>query len=233
MELRRLAIKRHKGIVNTSRVEIEVMRVDNDNKVLSNTEEEYLQLTTRLGQVADTQYIKDLKEKILVLDLKIKKTEKANKLLESEKMKIEWKFEKILEANKSQITYNSNQLKSEDILISRKLKEIDAALAKKNTSDNDLGPKTEKLKNILKKLLQVAEKEGISLNGMEVNKEKEKDAKLDEKRKALLKKKEALRRSIRAIKNKHAVATGDYIKKTSDMKKKIIPLTETVKTKEE
>jgi len=228
-----LAIKRNRGAVNTSRVEIEVMRLDNDNKVLSNTEEEYLQLATRLGQVADTQYMKDLKEKILVLDLKIKKAERANKLLESEKMKIEWKFDKILETNESQITYNLNQLKNEDIHISRKLKEIDAALAKKNTNDTDLGAKTEKLKIRLKKLMQVAEKEGININGMEVNKEKEKDAKLEEKRKALLKKKEALRRNIRAIKNKHAVAAGDYIKKASDVKKKITPLTETIKTKEE
>jgi hypothetical protein len=247
VELRRLAVKKHRTrtVASTSYFEVEIMKLDNNNKMLSIAEEEYLQLATRLEQVADTQYMKKLKERLIALDLKIRKAEKANKLLESEKMKIDWRFENMLETGDSQITRDLNQVKSEGILINRKLKEIDAALAKRYKLGIDIGTKvervekTEKAENIeklrkrWKKLLEIAEREGIKLSDMEQNKGKEVGTKWDTKRKTLLTKKETLRRNIKAIKNKYTVTAKDYTKKVSEMQKKLTPLAETVKTKQE
>eukprot|EP00826_Nyctotherus_ovalis_P041633 TRINITY_DN422_c0_g1_i14.p1 TRINITY_DN422_c0_g1~~TRINITY_DN422_c0_g1_i14.p1 ORF type:complete len:640 (-),score=244.06 TRINITY_DN422_c0_g1_i14:139-2058(-) len=219
VEMRRLATKRQKVASSSPRPDIEIMKLGNKSKALSNAEDEYMQVTTRVEKVADPQYMKDLKERIVALDHRIKRAEKARKAAETEKMKTGWQFDKVIENGDAQVTRDVNQLRSELTLVTRKIKEIDAALEKKEVTDNEIQERTERLRQSLNELMDVAEKESIK---RAVEPVRRKQAIEDPKTEQA--KKESLKKVIIMMRKKYTMTLGDYALKKAVLQDKLEPL---------
>lgn len=222
VELRRQGVRKQKSISNLPRPEVEMKQLDNRGKMLANAEDEYMRVTERISQVSDPQYLVDLKEKIISLEHRIKKAEKVKKTLETEQLKRERKIDKVLEAGEAQMAREVSQLKSESVVFTKKLRDIDVILERTDSAEPGLQAKVERLRRSWKELLEVAEKENVSLGLMEGNKGKRSGAS----KKEFKAKQDSLKKMINSMKKKYTVAMSDYTQKKSAIQKEITSITE-------
>jgi chromosome segregation ATPase len=118
---------------------------------LADVEAEYNSCKARLDMVADPAYLPDLKQRLLSLDLKIKKITKHRKTIETAQKKNDKKLMKVDE-EEPELSQELNSLKKELAITEKKLHEQEATTAKQETTLQELETKAAEAKTSLDKI---------------------------------------------------------------------------------
>jgi len=185
---------------------------ENLQKNLEQTEQEFNQIKARIEQISDPNYVPQLKEKLLVLDQRIKKIDKNRKILEKEQISLGKKLSE--NQTEYEIVSEINEFSTNIEITDKKLIEINQNIDKDAKILLDKNLKIAEQKLNLRKITDDANLLKIPLNSNENS-----DSILSE----LIEKKNFLAKSIFSIKSKYSVDFNDYkqkiIKKQNEIQK--------------
>ena len=129
----------------SNKSEVDINRLKNARQELTYMENEYIKWLKRHEEVSDCQYVNDLKERIIVIDDRVKRMKKGKKLLEVERLHRENRMNKIIEIGKSDILVDMNKIKNDITVYQTKNTNLDQALERKENLIQRLRTKIEKL----------------------------------------------------------------------------------------
>ena len=229
LEVRRAMFNKKQAITKgPPKPEVRLQEVKNAEKQLSILEIEYDRVSKRTEQLSNPQYLLDLKERLISLEHRIKKTGKNKKTLETEQVKREKIIDKVIEEGEPERLQEINHLKTEAAMFEKKLKEINEVLEKNGNSLTDMSQRMENAKSELKKLTDTADKQGVREPT-----ETAKTHDLEVRYKNLFFMKENLMKGINLLKTRFHVTMGDYSQKKVNIQKQISSIAVTLHTKNE
>jgi len=229
VEFRRAMLKKKPMTARGPKPEVNAQEARNLEKMLNNLENEHKKVSGRLEEISNPQYLVDLKERIIALDLKIKKAGKNKKNLEVEQLLREKKIDKVIDVGEPEYAQEIGHIKTESNILDKKIRELDEALNRNSSTIEEIKQKTEEVKNQYKKLQETAEKEGINENINATAKTHD----LDVKYRALQSAKESLTKTINLLKTRYTVTLGDYIQKKGNLQKNVSTAAVNVQSKNE
>ncbi len=173
---------------------------------LAELQAEYDSLSERLSAISGSEYAGDLRQRVLALDLRIKKMEKHRKGMELTQRK-----------NASLIQHAENTLPEAElagekkllVLDSARLKEMDAEIDRQSGSMGEFATVLDKTRSLHLRLSAEAKTLGIEVVP------NPKSVALCAKIKGLEEKKAALGKTVALVKTRHHMALGDYCERTA------------------
>ncbi len=227
----RIAIKKRTQTVSGPRADVDMREFQNAEKQLQNAEVEYQRLAQRLEQVSNPEYMHDLKERLLALDVRIRKTEKSKKSMEVAQIHREKQIEQVIEDGEPQRLQEINQLRTEYAIAEKKTKELDEVLEKRAETLHDQNAHMTSTKETWKNLAEEATVYGISVEVDVAKTQREKGvagrvAELQARKAALVK-------TINLVRTRHSVTLGDYMQKKTAMQKQLTEIAATFQAKNE
>eukprot|EP01022_Parablepharisma_sp_SALTPOND_P007871 TRINITY_DN1336_c0_g1_i1.p9 TRINITY_DN1336_c0_g1~~TRINITY_DN1336_c0_g1_i1.p9 ORF type:complete len:208 (+),score=35.84 TRINITY_DN1336_c0_g1_i1:2173-2796(+) len=196
---------------------------DLQNK-LTEVEAEYNKDVKRIEMVSDPAYSTDLKQRILSLDLKIKKWEKHKKSMELSQKKNEHLINKA-ETEEPEISQELSTFKKSLAATNGKLQGIDSTLDKHAKTLADLGEKIAEMKDKSQKLSNEAVALGINVGGAK--------SPASKKYEELTARKEPLAKTVNLLKTRYTMTLGEYNQKTGKLQQKVNEISELLKQKYE
>jgi chromosome segregation ATPase len=203
------------------RISIAPSKEELERKV-AEVETEYQTYLKRVEVVSDPQYITILKQRILAIDVRIKKWEKHKKNMEYSQKKNEDLICRS-ETEEPEVLHELAELKKSLYPVTAKLAETDASLEKHAKTLSELGGKLAETKE---KYYKMAAGSGISLGTEQISE-------ISKRYEEIQTKKQGLEKTLNLIKTRHSVAGGEYAQKVGKLQQKLNEVAETVQGKRE
>ena len=209
--------------------EVKAQEFQNMEKQLQHMESEYNQYKERFERISTPQYLTDLKERVVAVNLKIKKLEKSKKKMEVNQKKKDKTITKKEEAE-PEISQAVNALTNEINALDQRTKEDEAKISKSASTLQDQSAKLNEAKEMWKKLSDEAVPLSIDPNSLtsreEVKGTNKKYAELDAK-------KVGLEKTLQLVKTRCAVGLGEYTQKKVQLQSQVTVMADSIQKKNE
>ena len=192
---------------------------------LLEVEAEFKSCSERVELLSNPQYVPDLKQRILGLDVKIKKLGKNKKIMELSQKKTDDRFKKA-EDEEPELSLESTGLKKMVSTHLNKVKEVDLLMEKNGKSLTEMNTKMGELKGELKKLTDQATELSIDPNGKSGGIKE-----VEEKFEVMAPKKEGLTKTLNLLKTRYNMTLGEYNQKTQKLQQELDEVAESVQAK--
>eukprot|EP01022_Parablepharisma_sp_SALTPOND_P000801 TRINITY_DN105069_c3_g1_i1.p2 TRINITY_DN105069_c3_g1~~TRINITY_DN105069_c3_g1_i1.p2 ORF type:complete len:286 (+),score=56.68 TRINITY_DN105069_c3_g1_i1:424-1281(+) len=204
--------------------------VESLKKVLNSVEIEHQQLVNRINQVSDPEYETELKEKLIVLEQRIKKTDKSRKNLEIDQMHRSKALNRVADAGECEMFAEINNVKKDLTIVDKKMAEVGEEIEKNAGTLQEKHAKMLEAKTTYKRLIGEANGLGIVDNDTNVQGDSKK---IEEIYKKLSERKWTLKKNVNALKAKENVDLHDYAKKVDTLETQLTKLAVKLQTKNE
>lgn len=197
-------------------------------KKLFDIEEEYNMYGKKVEMATNPDYIKELRERILSMDLKIKKWEKSRKSIELKQKRNESKITKN-EFEEPDVSLELAQMKTELNNYGLKIAETDKIIEKNAQTMGNINVKYEETKEKHQKEIEEAKFVGLDLSGInEMNQnvilKKYRDVKVE---------KDNIIKTINLLKTRYNMTLQDYQQKITKSQQKVEDIAILIQSKNE
>ncbi len=219
--------RKKKESLNFSRPVASLEETKNVEKQLAAVQGEFLQLSARIKQVSDPQYVADLEERIVSMEQRMKKIGRNKRSLALDQLHRGKELRRIAESGEVELFADINSEKVSLAGTSAKIRELDAKLERNVGTIQEKSGKFAELRATWKKLSDEADSLGISLENDAVTADTQK--RLGK----LLAKKEALQKVVSSLRIQGAVSSHEGLNKAAGLHAQIGRLSAQLQGKDE
>ncbi len=213
-----------------SRAEVDIKELENAEKQLAFSENEYATLSTRLEKVSNPQYTFELKERTLALDERIKHLGKGQKKMEVAQLHREKRIHQVVAVGEPETLQDIQHAKSEYTTAEGRIQDLEAGLERGAGMIQDYNKKMGELSALFRKLEAEAVELGIDPT---VISRKGKTNPLEERMKQLEQTKAYLLKDTNLIKTRHHVSLFDFVSGKAVLQKRLSDVAEKIQKKNE
>lgn len=200
--------------------------IRNAEKQLEYMEVEYNKYRKRKEQISSPQYMVELQQRILALDLQAKKMIKSKKNMKSAQKLRERKLDQVIEDGEPEMLSIINKFASENTILDQKIKELDSKISK-NTEvlqkqNSDMSTKKQENKIATDSAISIGIEPGIlERNPNALSAIQAKIIEMDTK-------KATIEKRLNLVKTRYNVGQGEYKQKRAIIKKSLDKLADQV-----